>query len=303
MYMAEKVLTPTPLTGSAPAHVPAEPDFQTDSVTIPVKLCNLPPLNSIANQVLSLTADPDVDIRRLAFAMEADPAFAAEVLLLANSSLFGFTSRMSILRHAIAVLGLDRIKALAVTVAMRAFLGQGGPLVRQCWRHSAACGVIAEEISPIFDVSGDQAYTAALMHDIGRLGLLRSYPREMTPVLEGEYADMAAVLAAERAAINVDHGLAGAWLVKNWAYPQSFSEVCEHHHDAPDPKDAPLLQVVKMACRMADSLDYSAVRYDAMLFPELLQRLPAPVRREVFPSEKELRANLKARLAVFDFAA
>jgi len=301
--MAEKVLAPTPLAHSAEMPVPAEQDFQTDTVVIPVKLCNLPPLNSIANQVLSLSADPDVDIRRLAFAMEADPAFAAEVLLLANSSLFGFTSRMSILRHAIAVLGLDRIKALAVTVAMRAFLGQGGPLVRQCWRHSAACAVIAEEISPIFEVSGDQAYTAALMHDIGRLGLLKTYPREMTPVLEGSYADMPAVLAAERAAINVDHGLAGAWLVKNWAYPQTFAQVCEHHHDAFDPKDTGLLHVVKIACRMADSLDYSAVRYDAMLFAELLQRLPASLRREVFPSEKELRTNLKARLAVFEMGA
>jgi HD-like signal output (HDOD) protein len=301
--MAEKVLAPTPVAHSTEVPIAAEHDFQTDTVTIPVKLCNLPPLNSIANQVLSLSADPDVDIRRLAFAMEADPAFAAEVLLLANSSLFGFTSRMSVLRHAIAVLGLDRIKALAVTVAMRAFLGQGSPLIRQCWRHSAACGVIAEEISPIFDVSGDQAYTAALMHDIGRLGLLKSYPREMTPVLDGSYADMCAVLAAERTAINVDHGLAGAWLVKNWAYPATFAQVCEHHHDPLDPKDPPLLHVVKIACRMADSLDYSAVRYDAMLFPELLQRLPGSLRREVFPSEKELRTNLKARLTVFEMGA
>lgn len=86
MYMAEKLLAQTSVTGATERTVPIEPDFQTDSVTIPVKLCNLPPLNSIANQVLSLTADPEVDLRRLAFAMEADPAFAAEVLLLANSS-------------------------------------------------------------------------------------------------------------------------------------------------------------------------------------------------------------------------
>jgi HD-like signal output (HDOD) protein len=299
--MAEKALAQNPVTMPV-RPVPTEQDFQTDTVTIPVKLCNLPPLNSIANQVLSLSADPDVDIRRLAFAMEADPAFAAEVLLLANSSLFGFTSRMSVLRHAIAVLGLDRIKALAVTVAMRAFLGHGGPLVKQCWRHSAACAVIAEEISPIFDISGDHSYTTALMHDIGRLGLLKSYPRDMTPVLEAEYDDLAAVLAAERAAVNCDHGLAGAWLVKNWAYPPAFAEVCEHHHEPLDPRDTPLLQVVKLACQMADSLDYCAVRYETLLYPELLQRLPPSLRRDVFPIEKELRNNLKARLAVFEIA-
>ena len=300
--MAEKVLAPTPVADTQRL-IHTEPDFQTDTVTIPVKLCNLPPLNSIANQVLSLSADPDIDLRRLAFAMEADPAFAAEVLLLANSSLFGFTSRMSVLRHAIAVLGLDRIKALAVTVAMRAFLGQGHPLVLQCWRHSAACAVIAEEISPIFDVSGDHAYTTALMHDIGRLGLLKSYPREMAPVLEAQYSDAAAVLAAERTALNVDHGTAGAWLVTNWAYPPSFAEVCERHHAPLGPNDSPLLQVVKTACQMADAVDYCAVRYQPLLYPELLQRIPARFGRDVFPAEKELRNNLKARLAVFELTA
>jgi HD-like signal output (HDOD) protein len=207
---------------------------------------------------------------------------------------------MSVLRHAIAVLGLDRIKALAITVAMRAFLGQGGPLVRQCWRHSAACAVIAEEISPIFDVSGDQAYTAALMHDIGRLGLLKSYSREMSPVLAAEYPDVQAVLAAERTALNVDHGLAGAWLVKNWAYPQSFADVCQHHHDPLDGRDSALLQVIKLACRMADSVNYSAVSYQAMPYPELLVQQAPGVRRDTFPSEDELRTNLKARLAVFE---
>lgn len=298
--MAEKLLAHTPVAGSSEVPVSAETDFQTDTVTIPVKLCNLPPLNSIATQVLSLSADPNVDLRRLAFVMEADPAFAAEVLLLANSSLFGFTSRMSVLRHAIAVLGLDRIKALAVTVAMRAFLGQGGPLVRQCWRHSAACAVIAEEISPIFEISADHAYTVALMHDIGRLGLLRTYAREMRPVLSDHYPDLASILKAERAAVNVDHGLAGAWLVKNWAYPESFAFVCQHHHDPLRSQDAPLLQVVKIACRAADSLEYSAVRYEALSYPELVRQFPDSLRRDVFPCEDELRANLKARLAVFE---
>jgi len=298
--MAEKVLVHTPANSSTAKPVPTEQDFQTDTVTIPVKLCNLPPLNSIANQVLALSADPDVDLRRLAFVMEADPAFAAEVLFLANSSLFGFTSRMSVLRHAIAVLGLDRIKALAVTVAMRAFLGQGGPLVRQCWRHSAACAVVAEEISAIFDLSGDQAYTAALMHDIGRLGLLKSYSREMSPVLAAEYPDVQAVLAAERKALNVDHGLAGAWLVKNWAYPQSFADVCQHHHDPMDGSDPALLRVIKLACLIADAVDYSAVRYPAVAYPELLRAQAPGGRRDMFPSEEELRTNLKARLAVFE---
>ncbi|MBZ5575614.1 MAG: HDOD domain-containing protein [Acidobacteriia bacterium] len=281
--------------------VATPPDLHTDSVTIPVKLCNLPPLNSIANQVLSMSADEDVDLQRLASIVEADPAFAAEVLLLANSSLFGFPSRMHVLRHAVAVLGLDRIKAVAVTVAMRAFLSGGGPLVRQIWRHSAACAIIAEEISPIFDISGDRAYTSAIMHDIGRLGLLKSYPREMTPPLSAEYADPTAVLVAERAAINVDHGTAGAWLVKTWAFPPTFVEICEHHHDPLHPHDSALLQVIKLSCRMADSLGFSAVRYKTSAsYRDLLPARETHAKPEEFPSEENLRANVETRLAVFE---
>ncbi|MBZ5580540.1 MAG: HDOD domain-containing protein [Acidobacteriia bacterium] len=302
--MPEKVVTITSAAAREQIPVSAEPDLQTDTITIPVKLCNLQPLNSIANQVLSLSADPNVDLRHLAFVMEGDPAFAAEILLLANSSLFGFTSRMSVLRHAVAVLGLDRIKALAVTVAMRAFLGQGSPLVRQCWRHSAACAVIAEEISPIFAFSSDQAYTAALMHDIGRLGLLKSYARDFTPVVEGHYTDQAAILSAERAALHVDHGSAGAWLVNNWAYPQSFADVCAHHHDPLHPKDSVVLRLVKVACRMADALDYLAVPYQEVAsYSTVIAQLPPGIRGERFPAEDELRENVKARLAVFELQA
>src|SRR5664279_1569972 len=103
-------------------------DFQTDVVTIPVRLCNLPPFNAIASQVLALTTDPDLHLSEISKVIQGDPAFAADILFLANSSLFGFPARMHSLRHAIALLGLDRVTALAVTVAMRGFVGTRNPL-------------------------------------------------------------------------------------------------------------------------------------------------------------------------------
>ena len=282
------------------AGFPTEQDFATDTVTIPVKLTNLPPFHSIANQVLSLSADPDIDLKRLAKVMMGDPAFAAEVLFLANSSLFGFASKMQVLHHAVAVLGLERIKALAITVAMRAFLGNGGPLIRQCWRHSVGCAVVAEEISPIFDFSGDRAYTMGLMHDVGRLGLLKSYAKEISPVISGEYQDILEILEAERAAVNVDHGTAGAWLVKNWEFPQEFAEMCAHHHDEFSQSDPPLLKVVKISCRLSDALGYAAVQCHApATYAGVVESLPTHLGR-AFPMEAELRMNVERRLKSFE---
>ncbi len=300
-YMPEKLMTVTPSGERNETAIPAEQDFQTDTVTIPVKLCNLPPFHSVANQVLALSSDPDVDLQQLAAVMQADAAFAAEVLLLANSSLFGFTSRMHVLRHAVAILGLERIKALAVTVAMRAFLVGSTPAIRPCWRHSTACAVVAEEIALLFDFSGDRAYTAGLMHDIGRLGLLKSYASDVAPVLAGEYKDMNEVLRAERAAVNVDHGVAGSWLMKNWAFPETFSEICEHHHKPLDPTDSPLLQLVKISCRIADSLGYAAViTKSTVKYDEMVSALPAHFRRGSFPSEEHLQETIARRLSAFE---
>ena len=59
---------------------PAQTDsvLDTDSVTMPVRLCSLPPLNAIANQLLTLSANPNIELRELSKVMECDPAFAAE---------------------------------------------------------------------------------------------------------------------------------------------------------------------------------------------------------------------------------
>ena len=279
----------------------AEPDLQTDTITIPVKLCNLPPFNGIANQVLALTADPEIQLRQISAVIEADPAFATDVLFLANSSLFGFPSRMQVLRHAIAVLGLDRIKALAVTVAMRGFLGDKSPVIHRCWQHSVACAAVCEAISAAYDFSGDRAYTAGIMHDIGRLGLLKTYPKELTPVLNREYQSTKEVLQAEREALNVDHGRAGAWLVENWALPETFAEVCEYHHDSPQADDSALLQLVKVACRVADAIGFPAVKSQEQIgYKDATSALARTAGRKAVPPEEELRSDVSVRLAVFE---
>jgi putative nucleotidyltransferase with HDIG domain len=298
--MGYAAATGTPLQVCRPAESAPELDFQTDVVTIPVRLCNLPPLNAVASQVLALTADPEIELRQLSAVIEGDPAFAADILFLANSSLFGFPSRMHSLRHAMALLGLDRIKSLAVTVAMRGFLGKPNPLIYQCWQHSVACALVCQELSPIFGLSGDRAYTAGLMHDIGRLGLLKTYPEEMTPVLNGQFECTADVLRAEREALNVDHARAGAYLLENWALPKDLGEVCERHHDAPKAGNSEVLQVVTAACAVADAIGFPAVQCRRQLsYADAALPLTPRPGRKALPPEEELRARVTLRLAAF----
>jgi HD-like signal output (HDOD) protein len=248
-----------------------------------------------------MTTNSDVDLKQFSELIGGDPAFTSDVLFLANSSLFGFPSRMHSLRHAVALLGLDRIKSLAVTVAMRSFLGKPNSLVHQCWQHSVACAVVCEELSGIFDLPADGAYTAGIMHDIGRFGFLKSYPTEMAKVLGGDHQNTQAVLQAEREALSVDHASAGSWLIGHWALPKDFSEVCKHHHDTPSARDSDMLQLVKAGCRIADAIGFPAIKCQQQLtYLEATSSLTVRLGRQAKLPAEDLRRNVATRLAAFE---
>ena len=270
-----------------------------DTVMIPVKLCNLPPFHPVAGKLLTLPGDMD-DVKRVVSIVGGDPALAAEILFVANSSLFGFPARIQSLRHAVAVLGLDCVRQLAMTVAVRSLARDAGPFVRASWCHSVACAVIAEKIAAVFGSTAEQAYTAGLLHDVGRLGFLRTYPSEIGPVLAREYADASDAIAAERAVMNSSHGEAGAWLIEYWALPAALLETCARHHDPVEDHDSPLLQTVKTACQLADATGYTPVRYTKRPEYEEVLLSAAPRHPASFPDEATIRAEVEARLRAFD---
>lgn len=281
-----------------------EPAAIGDTVLFPVKLCNLPPLRVVAGKLISLSEEEGSDQKRVASLVGGDPALAAEILFLANSSLFGFPARIESLRHAVALLGLDGVKRLAMTVVVRDLAQGVGPFVRSSWCHSVACAVIAEKIAPLLGSTAEQSYTVGLMHDIGRLGFLRTYASEISPMLSGEYQDADQVMAAERAVMNTSHQEAGAWLIEYWALPQPFSEACAHHHDPLREDDSPILRVVKTACRLASAAGYAPVRYTRRLQYEDVLRSELPhIPVESFACEKAMQAEVESRLNSFDSSA
>jgi len=272
-----------------------------DTVMIPVKLCSLPPFHPVAAKLMTLSLDGGADLKQLVSIVSADPALAAEILFLANSSLFGFPARIESLRHAVAVLGMDCIRQIAVTLAMRALARGTGPFVHDCWRHSIACAVIGEKLSAVFGCSTDQAYSAGLLHDAGRLGFLRTYPSEIGVVLDRDYADAEAVMDAERLVMNSAHTEAGAWLMEYWVLPAVFGETCAHHHDELAESDSPLLRCIKTACRLASSMGYTPVRYRSVGTCDEVLEAAVPSRMWAsLPKAIDILEAVEGRLRVFD---
>src|SRR5205823_15038432 len=84
------------------------------------------------------------------------------------------------------------------------------PLLRRCWSHSLACGMFSQELATACFMKADEAYTAGLLHAIGRLGLLAAYPVEYANVLNVAVEYSFDVLHCERELFDIDHCEAGA---------------------------------------------------------------------------------------------
>src|SRR5215472_15797613 len=88
----------------------------------PWALINLPPFPAVAARILQLLSKEDAGMKELAALIRSDVAFSSEVLTMANSALFTFRNEITGILQATVLLGLQRVKAVALTVGMRSYL-------------------------------------------------------------------------------------------------------------------------------------------------------------------------------------
>lgn len=267
--------------------------------TKPWALGALPPFPAVALRLLEALADEDISIRQVVELVNSDPAFAAELLRVANSPLYGFSHQVLSVQHATVTLGLEFVKALSMTVAMRAYLKTAMrlPTLRRCWRHSLVCAILAEEVASGCRRRGDAAYTAGLLHDVGRIGLLASWPAEYSNLLGVSAEHSFDVLDCERELFDTDHCEAGSWMAREWKLPEHLAEVALRHHEPLPDQPFDDLQIVRFACRLADSLEFGVVNVrDGETYAELVALLPETARKTLDISPEEMRRGLAARI-------
>ncbi len=242
----------------------------------PWALKALPPFPGVALQLLSLLDNPDVPLAKIVELLRVDPALSAEVLRVANSALYGFVQRIDTVKHAVVVLGSENVKRLALTVALNKFSTTFLRYkdLRTCWDHVMASAMIAEELAVQLGVSKDRAYTAGLLHDVGRLAMLVCYPQEYGNLLFVARAERFDQLVCERELFDLDHCAAGRWLAEHWNLPADFALAIAEHHGA-GPAEGELTPLVRAACRLADCLGFSVLEMPpAETVADVLASLP-----------------------------
>jgi putative nucleotidyltransferase with HDIG domain len=221
-------------------------------------LLKLPLFNTVALKMLGLSLDSDTAFQETEALFKADPTLAAELLVAANSAEFGFPSRVASVRHALTILGLERVRSLVVTIAMHLYMRQGPrhSHLQAVWAHSFATAVIAEEIARVARQPEGLLYTAGLMHDVGRLGLLMTSNEKYSKLFSVPFLDVAEANTVESGVLGFDHCEAGVVLAQKWGIPETLQNCIRHHHAASRENEDPSLGSIQIACRMADALGF-----------------------------------------------
>jgi putative nucleotidyltransferase with HDIG domain len=265
----------------------------------------LPVFRPVALKMLRLVANEQVEVQSVAGLLRSDPGLCAQVLALANSAIYGNTHHIDNLPRAILVLGFERTRSLTLTVALKSFLRYPGKAktMENCWQHSLATALVAEELAPSFGIGKDEAYTAALIHDIGRLGLLMAFGEWYTPILEAAHDSARACLESERSLLDMDHCQAGFWLTQRWGFPPAYSRVAGCHHDDLSATWNDLASLAHISCMLADALGFQAVAWiQPPSTPAILAQLPVnPWNRYTF-QEEEMRIRIGRQIASVEAA-
>ena len=260
----------------------------------------VPPFPAIAHRVLALVSTEDVNIHAVGDLVKMDASFSAELLRLANSALFGARREIKTLPQAIAMVGLDRVRTMAMLVALnrmvRSSLRVGS--LRKVWVHSLVTAMLAEEAAKIVRSGRDLAYTAGLLHNLGTLGLMSAYPEEYSRMLEVNDDYGFDLLTTERDLFEVDHCEAGAYLAHDWDFPEDLVSAIARHHEPPTAKRYGMENLIRIAWRLADTLGYAAFSPDRLWpYEELVELLPNAATSWLGESPEAAQEEITSRLS------
>lgn len=248
---------------------------------VPWALENLPPFSPVAMRLVAMLSDENVHVDQVSRFIAAEPVFAARVLQLANSPLFALMRQVTSIPQAVIVVGLERVKAIALTRALGDYIA---PVLRRkalalCWRNTLAGAIAAEILARPYRLDAGAAYTAGLLRDIGRLALLVKYPEAYANAIDiaREGADLR---ETERSLFDIDHCQAGRWIVSRMFLPEEICRCVVHHHDAEIPGEWELVHLVRTADRLADLLGFAILPSPSGHSPaEVLDLIPGARRR------------------------
>lgn len=201
------------------------------------KIDELPTLSGTVTHLLNLLEDKNSNALLLTEVIKKDPALTAKILKVANSAYYGFSQKISDLERAVALLGFNMVKSLAISIGVMKNLPSqkksSGFSEKELWRHSVTVAILLREIGKRLYPHEDTEYLfiLGLLHDIGIVVFNQFFSDLYNEVLDDAgLLDRKEIYMVEQKIIGVDHGEVGGMLLTRWNFPSIISLPVNNHH-------------------------------------------------------------------------
>jgi putative nucleotidyltransferase with HDIG domain len=191
-------------------------------------------VSDVLAQVITECDNADASVSSLARIMAADQALAAMVLKLANSAYYGYARRIESLPDAVVLLGFASVKNLAITASITRLLATDkddlSEIRQGIFEHSLATAVGARILGRTRRVSGEKAFVAGLLHDLGLI-ILVCYAKDRFRTLRAASEERGVSIEdVEEEILGFTHAELGARVAAEWQFPPALCDALRHHH-------------------------------------------------------------------------
>jgi putative nucleotidyltransferase with HDIG domain len=240
---------------------------------------DLPTIPIVATKVMQLIESETASTEEIAKVVASDPAVAARVLKISNSSFYGCQRQIQTLSHAIMVLGFSTLKSLVVAASVKQVYKPFGLTEKMLWEHSFGAGLAARIIArETRQVNEEEAFLGGLFHDIGKNIMNFMDSQQFQTAMQICYNDEISFAAAERQVYSYTHSEVGSLVIKKWNFPEILMKAVLKHHtfdfdEDEDPYLVSLTCVVGLANLFCHKVGIGVREPDEGL--DLLQAFPA----------------------------
>jgi putative nucleotidyltransferase with HDIG domain len=227
---------------------------------------NLPTPPIVFHQIEKVINSPTASAAQVAAVLSEDPAMSVKVLKLTNSAFYGLSREVDSVKQAVVIVGLEAIKNLVLSASvLDMFKGKNldQEYQEKFWRHSLATAVCSRILARALKSRGivdpDAAFSAGLLHDIGKMVICCFLPDEYTLLKREREANPNELdYELEERVLGYNHAQIGGYLAVQWKLPLKLGDaVTYHHHPQLNDREDPLVYVVHIADYLAKKTFYN----------------------------------------------
>lgn len=221
---------------------------------------NTPLFSKSATQLMQVVGEPGHDFDEIVKIVECDAELTAQLLRRVNSASFGLVTKVTSVARAVTYLGERLVVTIALSVCSSELFGQKLEGYEcgenSLWEHSLKTAIASREIVLAGGVqtSPDVAFTAGLLHDLGKSVISNFMVGQASPILEKiDARNFTDFLEGEKAVLGIDHCAVGEALAERWDLPDVLVPpmVYHHHPDEAEEEDRPLVYAVHLGDMIA----------------------------------------------------